>query len=161
MRGFPLNTLENHEALVLLKIIIAKAAYMDKVVDIDESTSGSSRVGDMTQISSLLWTLAGISYLTSYQTCKFFIKDALVARCCCLFNILFIRMARKLERSSLAYYFPGSRSRYSDQPQENFQGYDEKSCHCLLLTVNQISSETVFSGVLFGSVQKVNSHGFL
>lgn len=54
MRGFPLNTLENHEALVLLKIIIAKAAYMDKVVDIDESTSGSSRVGDMTQISSLL-----------------------------------------------------------------------------------------------------------
>ena len=54
MRGFPLNTPENHEALVLLKIITAKAAYMDRVVDIDESTSGSSRVGDMTQISSLL-----------------------------------------------------------------------------------------------------------
>lgn len=54
MRGFPLNTLEDNEALVLLKIIIAKAAYVDKVVDRDESTSGSSSVGDMTWISSLL-----------------------------------------------------------------------------------------------------------
>lgn len=68
MKGFPLNTLENNEALVLLKIIIAKAAYKDKVVDIDESTSGSSCVGDMTWISSLLLTLAGISY----QACAVF-----------------------------------------------------------------------------------------
>ena len=56
----------------LLKIIIAKAAYKDKVVDIDESTSGSSWVGDMTCISSLLLTLAGILYLTSYQACAVF-----------------------------------------------------------------------------------------
>eukprot|EP00069_Balaena_mysticetus_P010170 bmy_20564T0 len=44
MRGFSLNVLENNEALELLKNIIGKAAYMDKVVDMDESTSGSSRI---------------------------------------------------------------------------------------------------------------------
>lgn len=68
-RGFSLNVLENGEALELLKNIIGKAAYMDKVIDIDESTSGSSRAGNSTWISSPLLTLAGISYLTSYQTC--------------------------------------------------------------------------------------------
>ncbi|TEA30088.1 hypothetical protein DBR06_SOUSAS18210017, partial [Sousa chinensis] len=54
-RGFSLNVLENGEALELLKNIIGKTAYMDKVVDIDESTSGSSRAGNSTWISSPLY----------------------------------------------------------------------------------------------------------
>ena len=107
---------------------------------------GSQRVGH-DWATELNWLMNSSWYILSDELsnmCKFFIKDALVAWCCCLFDILFIRMARKLEKkSSLAYYFPGGRSRsHSDQPQENFQGYDEKSCHCLLLTVNQTSSET-------------------
>lgn len=147
----------------LLKIIIAKAAYKDKIVDIDESTFGSSWVGDMTWISSLLLTLAGIFIWLVIKHVQFFHQGWFGGMMLCLFNIIFIRMARKLERSSPAYYFPGGGSRsHSNQPQTNFQGYAEKSCHCLLLTVNQITSETeCFQlSVLFGSVQKVNSHGF-
>lgn len=102
----------------LLKIIIAKAAYKDKVVDIDESTSGSSWVGDMTCISSLLLTLAGICIWLVIKHVQFFHQGWFGGMMLCLFNIIFIRMARKLERSSPAYYFPGGGSRSQTSPKQ-------------------------------------------